>query len=312
MSTSMVEDSAGTRISTSGLELKLHPLVLINVSDHHTRMAANTGQPSAKVFGALLGAHSGRTLDISNTFEIKVDAGPDGAPVIDQEFLKRRKEQYKQVFPKLDTVGWYTTGDAITNADATFNAGMMALNEELNDSPLLLLLSTGVDATRKDLPVTLFETEMHVIEGRPTHVFARSEYAVETSDAERIGVDQVAKILPSGKASGSEQLTAHLVGLHSAIKMLHTRVACIQQLVRAMRDGRTPFDAARVRKISSLMHSLPAMASPMFNGGYLTDYNDTLLTVFLASMTKGVSAANDIADKFSIAYDKSGRRRGVM
>jgi hypothetical protein len=28
---------------------------------------------------------------------------------------------------------------------------------------------------------------------------------VQTSDAERIGVDQVAKILPSGKASGPEQ-----------------------------------------------------------------------------------------------------------
>lgn len=28
---------------------------------------------------------------------------------------------------------------------------------------------------------------------------------VQTSDAERIGVDQVAKIMPSGKASGSEQ-----------------------------------------------------------------------------------------------------------
>lgn len=28
---------------------------------------------------------------------------------------------------------------------------------------------------------------------------------VQTSEAERIGVDQVAKILPSGKASGSDQ-----------------------------------------------------------------------------------------------------------
>lgn len=28
---------------------------------------------------------------------------------------------------------------------------------------------------------------------------------LQTSDAERIGVDQVAKIMPSGKASGTEQ-----------------------------------------------------------------------------------------------------------
>lgn len=34
-------------------------------------------------------------------------------------------------------------------------------------------------------------------------------YPLQTSDAERIGVDQVAKILPSGKASGSEQCKTH-------------------------------------------------------------------------------------------------------
>ena len=84
---------------------------------------------------------------------------------------------------------------------------------------------------------------MHVLDGNPTQIFVKSAYKVgairtlalprpvsphitcnllcrlypacvtcpshllqvETSDAERIGVDQVAKILPSGKATGSEQ-----------------------------------------------------------------------------------------------------------
>ena len=47
--------------------------------------------------------------------------------------------------------------------------------------------------------------EMHVLDGNPTQIFVKSAFKVETSDAERIGVDQVAKILPSGKATGSEQ-----------------------------------------------------------------------------------------------------------
>ena len=41
------------------------------------------------------------------------------------------------------------------------------------------------------------------------------------------------------------------------------------------------------------------------------DYNDTLLAIYLASMTKGVSAVNDIVDKYTMAYEKTGgRRRG--
>lgn len=41
----------------------------------------------------------------------------------------------------------------------------------------------------------------------------------------------MAKILPSGKASGSEQLTAHYNSMHSAIKMLLERLRLLQQLV---------------------------------------------------------------------------------
>lgn len=78
----------------------------------------------------------------------------------------------------------------------------------------------------------------------------------------------------------------HLVGLHSAIKMLAARVRLIQQLVQKMQSGELPFHHALARKVSSLLHSLPAMDSPEFSTEYLTDYNDTLLAIYLASMTK--------------------------
>lgn len=294
--------------SSSGLDLRLHPLVLINVSDHHTRTKANTGGP-VKVIGCLLGSHSGRTIDISNSFEIKYDLSPSsGAIVVDQPFLLKKQEQYKQVFPKLDLVGWYTTGQEIDENDLAVNQKVM----ELNESPLLMVLDPRLDPTSKDLPVTLYETEMHVIDGNPLHTFVKAAYTVETSDAERIGVDQVAKILPSGRASGSEQLTAHLVGLHSAIKMLNARVKLIQQLVQKMHSGQLPFHHSLARKISSLVSSLPAMDSSEFTKDFLNDYNDTLLAIYLASMTKGVSAANEVVDKYALAYDKSARRRAGM
>jgi COP9 signalosome complex subunit 6 len=53
---------------------------------------------------------------------------------------------------------------------------------------------------------------------------------MQTSDAERIGVDQVAKLSASGRATGSQQLTNHLSGLHSALKMLMQRVALVLQV----------------------------------------------------------------------------------
>ena len=62
--------------------------------------------------------------------------------------------------------------------------------------------------------------ELHVVAGAPTQQFVRAAYSIETSDAERVGVDQVAKILPGGgKAAGSEQ-RACCVGLACVARLL--------------------------------------------------------------------------------------------
>lgn len=73
--------------------------------------------------------------------------------------------------------------------------------------------------------------------------------------------------------------------------------------------GEVPFPHAIVRQVSSLVHSLPALDTPAFHKDYLVEYNDTMATLYLASVTKGVSGLNELVDKFMLAYEKIGRRR---
>jgi COP9 signalosome complex subunit 6 len=53
----------------------------------------NTGNPGVQVLGVLLGSQVGRTVDISNSFEIAYEQRPQGEVVIDQPFLVRKQEQ---------------------------------------------------------------------------------------------------------------------------------------------------------------------------------------------------------------------------
>lgn len=80
---------------------------------------------------------------------------------------------------------------------------------ELNESPVFLLLDPttrgGTSAARDELPVSLFESELHVVEGNPSFTFVQTSYTIATEEAERIGVDQVSKLLPSGNAAGTDQ-----------------------------------------------------------------------------------------------------------
>lgn len=96
-------------------------LVIVNISDHYNRVrlslpSGTEAYPDgvARVIGCLLGTQTGRTVEVVNSFEmVKGGAG------IDQEHLKLRKDQYKEVFPALELIGWYATG---TKASCTTTA----------------------------------------------------------------------------------------------------------------------------------------------------------------------------------------------
>lgn len=305
--------SQDTKRSSSGLQFQLHPLVLVNVSDHFVRSRANTQNPTidnCKALGLLLGQQNGRVVDISNSFELKYQRDSEGAIQIDEAFLTKRQEQYKQTFAKLDVVGWYSTGQGLTQQDMVLHQKMVVLNE----SPVFMLLDPVVQQARhKDLPVLLFESELHVVEGQQNElVFVQASYTIETSEAERIGVNHVTKVLPAGNDKGADQLTAHYTTLHSAIKVLSDQIAALQGILNAMQQGHLPYDHQLVRQASSLIRRLPAVKAPDFSTDYMTEYNDAMLTVYLSSITKGTQSALDLIDKYTVAYDRSTshRRRG--
>lgn len=76
--------------TTSGLSLSLHPLPILNISEHLTRMKLRTNANNPFVLGALLGTQNGREVDIVNTFELAVEG--DGQ-LIDHAFFTHRRDQ---------------------------------------------------------------------------------------------------------------------------------------------------------------------------------------------------------------------------
>lgn len=92
--------------SSSGLTFKLHPLVIVNISDHYTRVKSQTlpsvtssnggidGASSppttlARVFGCVIGNQRGRTVEIFNSFELLYDPSTHS---LDRSFLEKKQE----------------------------------------------------------------------------------------------------------------------------------------------------------------------------------------------------------------------------
>lgn len=84
-----------TNVSGS-VSVSLHPLVILNISEHWTRLTAQVGK-SVPTVGALIGKQKDRTIEIMNSFELSYTMLEDLTLVIDREYYNTKEEQFKQV-----------------------------------------------------------------------------------------------------------------------------------------------------------------------------------------------------------------------
>jgi len=252
-----------------------------------------------------LWCQSGRNVEIFNSFEIAF-SDVDGTIIIDTEYVKTKQEQFVRVFKNYEVLGWYSTGAECKPKDLEIHNQFLSFNE----SPLYLLLDpVASKISTKGLPLIIFESELRIINDEPTTLFSKVSYKIETGEAERIAVDHVARVTSAGSEPGS-QLTAHLMGVHNAIKMLHNKIKVIVIFLEASRKGEIKPDHGLLRQIAGLVNLLPAIDTNAFKEEFFNEYNDALLVTYLSTITKGTSVLNDLVDRYNTAYDRHGRRRG--
>mmetsp|Transcript_6661 Transcript_6661/g.7424 ORF Transcript_6661/g.7424 Transcript_6661/m.7424 type:complete len:296 (+) Transcript_6661:133-1020(+) len=285
-------------------EVSLHPLVIMNISDHFTRhRAQNDGKPQ-RVLGAIMGTQEGRKVEIFNSFEFIHRKNADGTITIDENFLNERLESYSKIFPDYECLGWYSSyledpTEKSLESDLHIHKQIMKLNE----NPLYLVLSSRSAST--ELPVTLFETVVQVESNVTTSKFNEIHYKVETVEAERISVDHVAKNVSS---TGTQSAYAqNLLGVMNATRMLRTRLQILHQFVKDSPDIQK--DHKFMRQLNGVCNRLPAIESEEFETQFLQGFTESLLLTYLSTLTKGASQLDDLIGKFQVMRSGGGGDR---
>lgn len=145
-------------------------------------------------------------------------------------------------------------------------------------------------------------------------MFVQLDYTLATEEAERIGVDHVAR-MSSGDTGDNSAVAEHLQAQHSAIKMLHNRIALILQYIQAVEKGEVPKDHDVLREVYSLCYRLPVLSTLRFKEDYYNQCSDVCLMAYLGAMTKGCNTMNQFVNKFNMLYDRQGmgrRMRGLF
>ncbi|KAK0180253.1 hypothetical protein PV327_005917 [Microctonus hyperodae] len=293
--TCRVMASSGTVGSVS---VSLHPLVIMNVSEHWTRIRAQE-RGEKLVYGAVIGKQKGRHIEIMNSFEL-VFSIIGGDVIIDRDYYNTKEEHFKQVFSDMDFLGWYTTGDVPNERDISVHKQLCIINE----SPVLLKLDPRPKNTEQ-LSVSMYESVIDLVAGEATMLFVPLTYTLATEEAERIGVDHVARMCTNDQGESS-LVAEHLMAQHSAIKMLHSRVKLVLSYLQAVESGELKSNHEIMRAARSLAHHLPVLNSDKFKADFYNQCNDFGLMTYLGIITKGCNDINQFVNKFNILYDRSG------
>lgn len=218
----------------------------------------------------------------------------------------------KKVFPTEEFLGWYFVGSGI---EAARDAHVHKQFLEVNESPLLLVLDAAAarSAGQKELPITLYESELRLLHEAPVVLFNKLLYQIETNEAERIAVDHVAHLSTTGDAAEGSQSTAHLASLHNAVLMLRERLVQVEHFLEseqaAAAAGR-PLDLGALRRVGALTRSLPALTTDRFHDESFVSFNDGALLAYMAAITKTIEGANQLVETYNqLADNKASQRR---
>ena len=233
--------------SDSGLQIHLHPLVLLTISDLITRHTLR--QQEGPIVGALLGQHNGRDITLEHAFECQVTGGETGVVRLHHTWFEDRLQQYKDVHkePALELVGWFTITPP-TGPEVQHVAIHQQILQDYNETAVLLAFHptsvlAGANQNGK-LPLTVYESVYESQEadgdrsmdldgqGLPLNLkFRELPCSVETGEAEMISVDFVARgggnatnvdsAKPKGKGQASQAPVADKASSHQEAKVLN-------------------------------------------------------------------------------------------
>jgi Maintenance of mitochondrial structure and function len=255
------------------------------------------------VIGLLFGVQNGLDISIIDAADAIYDV-VGGEVVLNSPEIQKKKKLFTAVYASYELLGWYTLtkGNTVNLSHMTIHRDMMAFNE----APLFLLMNYAPEPDAKQLPLSIYEAEMHIINDAPRQIFVDIAFKLETAQAERVAVDQITKATPT---EGVSTLEVQNQSLTTSLRILEAKIGIIGQLVLGMHDGKIPMDHSLLRKANKIYQQLPAIDSGNFEGQFLNELVDTLMMTYLSSSTKTSSTLNELTETYSLVYAASSRRQ---
>lgn len=262
-------------ISGSNINVKVHPVVLLQICDSYIRR----GEKQDRVIGTLLGTVSDGTVNVSRCFVVPHTETMDQVAV-DIVHHKTMNELHQKVAPSQVIVGWFSTGAGVNSSDALIQEHYA---KEVTNTvgPVHLRLDTALEAGSR-LPVqTYISRNLGLGDKAIAMEFLEVPCEVLFGDVERVG----ASLLVSGDPDKGRPL-ADQETLATSLNRLVGLLGQAQQYVDDVVAGRREGDAAIGRYLADTLAVVPHLEVSDFERMFNEGVQDDLLLSYFAHLVR--------------------------
>jgi len=281
----------------------VHPLVLLSVVDHFSRMGKIGNQK--RVVGLLLGSWSSKgILDIANSFAIPFDEDDKDRDVwfLDHEYLETMYNMFRKVNAKERVVGWYHTGPKLHQNDILIND---LIRKYCPNSVLVII---DPKPTRIGLPTEAYKVVEEIHEdGTPTNkTFEHVATEIGAEEAEEVGVEHLLRdVKDTTVGTLSQRITAQLMGLKGLNQKLQDMKSYLEKVVA----GELPMNHEITYQLQDIFNLLPDVTNPSFVRSLQVNTNDQMLVMYIASVIRSVIALHNLINN-KIANKEAEKKEG--
>jgi len=285
----MVATTTEKMTALAATTVVVHPLVLLSVTDHHARSAANT--PNKRVIGILLGQDNGKTINVANSFGVPFEEDEKDSKTwfLDHNYIEGMWEMFKKVNARERMIGWYHTGPKLRAADQEINEFL----KQYIANPVMVIVDVRPETV--GIPTdAYFAVEEIKDDGTETRkTFLHVPTAIEAEEAEEIGVEHLLRDI---KDSTTTTLATRVSEQLSSLRGLQSRLSDVQKYLSDVAAGKIPVNHQIAYDLQNALNLLPDLNDQELTQSFTTSTNDQLLVVYLSSLMRAVIALHALVD----------------
>eukprot|EP00640_Fibrocapsa_japonica_P003108 CAMPEP_0113936510 /NCGR_PEP_ID=MMETSP1339-20121228/3409_1 /TAXON_ID=94617 /ORGANISM="Fibrocapsa japonica" /LENGTH=325 /DNA_ID=CAMNT_0000939019 /DNA_START=210 /DNA_END=1187 /DNA_ORIENTATION=- /assembly_acc=CAM_ASM_000762 len=294
--------------STADMVVKVSPVVLFGVLDHHLRRP----EGQERVIGTLLGVVNANVVEVRNSFAVP-HLEKDDEVAVGKDFNRQMFALHQMVNPKEQILGWYAT--SFKGADIADNSSLIhEFYTSECDNPVHLVVDTSLAGSQVGVRAYLSTPVM--LAGAPiANMFHQVCVEQALGEAERSCLDRMAGEATTGPNAASAlalvqastttstssttgggggggppevavgSVQGELAALHSSMEKLSSLLDNVTQYVEGGRGDKGTQEALG-RQIAQTLSTVPRIRPQAFEKLFTENVQDLLMVSYLTNLTK--------------------------